>query len=100
MLCDHFITVEEAISDLLPLTAPYIPYKARYIGYKQTDIKKIYATPPQSKYQEMMRKRIMSSNEPDGVLNHICRSHNPVDMICFAMLGQGQKYINTMAKKN
>ena len=41
-----------------------------------------------------MRKRIMSSNEPDGVLNHICRSHNPIDMICFAMLGQGQKYIN------
>jgi DNA (cytosine-5)-methyltransferase 1 len=27
-------------------------------------------------------------------MNHLCRAHNPVDMICFAMLGQGQKYID------
>ena len=94
MLCDHFVTVEEAISDLLPLTAPYIPYRGKNTGYKQTDFKKCYATLPKSEYQKIMRKRIMSSNEPDGVLNHICRSHNPIDMICFAMLGQGQKYIN------
>ncbi|MBD2465603.1 DNA cytosine methyltransferase [Oscillatoria sp. FACHB-1407] len=88
------ISVEEAISDLLPLTPPYIPLKEKSSGPKQLDTKKPYRCAPQSSYQELMRKEVAKLKEPDGVMNHICRAHNPVDMICFAMLGQGKKYLD------
>lgn len=96
--CDSPVTVGEAISDLLPLTPPYIPLKVKSSGPKQTDTEKPYASVPQSAYQVRMRRNISTGYEPDGVLNHICRSHNPVDMICFAMLGQGQKYTDLPEK--
>ena len=88
------VTVEEAISDLIPLTPPYIPLKEKSSGPKQFDVKKPYRCLPQSEYQKIMRREIGKLKEPDGVMNHICRAHNPVDMICFAMLGQGGKYLD------
>jgi DNA (cytosine-5)-methyltransferase 1 len=86
------VSVREAISDLIPLTPPYLPLKTKTSGIPQEDIKKPYLTPPESIYQKKMRKEIAKTPEPDGVMNHICRSHNPVDMICFAMLAPGGKY--------
>jgi len=86
------VSVGEAISDLIPLTPPYLPLKSKSSGPCQEDIKKPYLVTPQSKYQKRMRKEITKMSEPDGVMNHICRAHNPVDLICFAMLNQGGKY--------
>lgn len=88
------ITVGEAISDLLPLTPPYLPFRSKTSGVPQKDIKKPYRLTPQSKYQEKMRRKITKIPETDRVMNHICRSHNPLDMICFAMLPQEGKYID------
>lgn len=86
------ISVGEAISDLIPLTPPYIRLSEKSSGPKQTDMKQPYLCLPESSYQEEMRREISRRPEPDGVMNHICRSHNPVDMICFAMLSPGGKY--------
>jgi DNA (cytosine-5)-methyltransferase 1 len=88
------VTVSEAISDLIPLTPPYIPLKEKTTGLKQTDFKQPYLSPPRSDYQIKMRKKIRQKKEPDGVMNHICRSHNPVDLICFAMLSSGGTYLD------
>jgi DNA (cytosine-5)-methyltransferase 1 len=88
------VSVGEAISDLIPLTPPYIPLKEKSSGLKQIDIKKPYLLQPESSYQIKMRKKIRQKKEPDGVMNHICRSHNPVDLICFAMLTPGGKYMD------
>jgi len=88
------ITVGEAISDLIPLTPPYIPLKRKSSGPKQRDLAKPYLSTPQSDYQKTMRKKNEKSSHYLGVMNHLCRAHNPVDMICFAMLGQGQKYVD------
>ncbi|MEH1855047.1 MAG: DNA cytosine methyltransferase [Nostoc sp.] len=86
------VSVGEAISDLMSLTAPYLPLKSKSSGLHQEDTKKPYLTRPESNYQKKMRKEITKMPEPDGVMNHICRSHNPLDIICFAMLSQGGKY--------
>jgi DNA (cytosine-5)-methyltransferase 1 len=88
------VSVSEAISDLIPLTPPYIPLKDKSTGLKQIDIKQPYLSQPKSDYQIKMRKKIRQGKEPDGVMNHICRSHNPVDLICFAMLTPGGKYLD------
>jgi DNA (cytosine-5)-methyltransferase 1 len=88
------ISVGEAISDLIPLTPPYISLREKSSGPQQTDVIKPYLSPPQSEYQRKMRKKITKREAPDGVMNHICRSHNPVDLICFAMLTPGGKYLD------
>jgi DNA (cytosine-5)-methyltransferase 1 len=90
----RLVSVGEAISDLIPLTPPYIPLKEKSSGPKQTDTPKPYFSQPQSSYQRKMREKIMKGAELDMIENHICRSHNPVDMICFAMLKPGGKYVN------
>ncbi|BAZ27269.1 C-5 cytosine-specific DNA methylase [Kalymmatonema gypsitolerans NIES-4073] len=92
------VSVGEAISDLIPLTPPYLPLKSKNSGLPQEDTKKFYLTPPQSSYQKKMRREITRMPQPDGVMNHICRSHNPVDIICFAMLAQGGKYTDLPEK--
>jgi DNA (cytosine-5)-methyltransferase 1 len=101
------ITVEEAISDLIPLHPPsrYIPLISLYMRYlslneriigaagqKQEDNKKPYLCSPQSGYQKKMRQSLDRKEEIEGVWNHICRSHNPVDLVCFAMIPPGGKY--------
>ena len=85
------VSVGNAIGDLKPLIPPYRPLGTKSIS-RQIDSEKPYLSLPQSEYQEKMRKKITESEEPDAVMNHICRSHNPVDLICFAMLSQGGKY--------
>jgi len=80
------VSVGNAIGDLIPLTPPYRPLGTKSIS-QQIDSEKPYLSLPQSEYQEKMRK-----TDADAVMNHICRSHNPVDLICFAMLSQGGKY--------
>ncbi len=86
------VSVGEAISDLIPLTPPYLPFHSKSSGLHQVDTKKHYLVPPESRYQKKMRREITKMPSPDSVMNHICRSHNPIDMICFAMLAQGGKY--------
>jgi len=80
------VSVGNAIGDLIPLRPPYRPLGTKSIS-RQIDSEKPYLSLPQSEYQEKMRKM-----DADAVMNHICRSHNPVDLICFAMLSQGGKY--------
>lgn len=43
-----------------------------------------------SKYQEKMRIRMPLRGE--GVMNHICRSHNDLDLSIFQIMPQGGKY--------
>ncbi|HEY9804547.1 MAG TPA: DNA cytosine methyltransferase [Leptolyngbyaceae cyanobacterium] len=103
----EIVTVEEAISDLTPLypVSRYIPLISLYVksltsngkvfglaGDKQKDNQKPYHCPPQSEYQKKMRKGLTAKAELDGVWNHMCRSHNPVDLVCFAMIRPGGKY--------
>ncbi|MFW9257663.1 DNA cytosine methyltransferase [Nostoc sp. CALU 546] len=102
-------SVEEAISDLLPLypSSRYTPLISLYMRYlalngkatglageKQNDRKKPYFCPPQSEYQKKMRKNLVQEEDMEGVWNHFCRSHNPVDLVCFAMIPPGGKYMN------
>ncbi len=87
-------SVRDAISDLIPLTPPYIPLRDKISGPKQTDFKKPYRCLPESEYQRIMRRGNDSHDGLDYVMNHICRAHNPIDIICFAMLGQGKKYMD------
>ncbi|MHC5819942.1 MAG: DNA cytosine methyltransferase [Nostoc sp.] len=101
------VSVEEAISDLIPLHplsryTPLISLYVRYLslkgkivglaGEKQKDNRKPYLYSPQSEYQKKMRKSLTTEEELEGVWNHICRSHNPVDLVCFAMIPPGGKY--------
>jgi DNA (cytosine-5)-methyltransferase 1 len=92
VLTEKRISVGEAIGDLIPLTPPYISLKSKSTGLKQIDTPKPYFSPPQGEYQKRMREKINQEEEQNVVRNHLCRSHNPVDMICFAMLSQGGKY--------
>lgn len=91
--CEQYVSVGEAIADLLPLTPPYLPY-LRSKTVSQVDVPKPYRCLPQTEYQKKMREQISKSDEPDMVLNHICRSHNALDLICFAMLSPGGKYLD------
>jgi DNA (cytosine-5)-methyltransferase 1 len=102
-LTEKPVSVMEAIGDLISLTPPSLSVlKPKNSGSHRQDEFKPYLSLPQSKYQQKMRaKRYPSSidskikqapDDLDGVMNHICRSHNPVDLICFAMLAPGGKY--------
>ena len=92
VLREKQISVGDALGDLIPLTPPYISLKIKSTGLKQIDTPKPYLSPPQGEYQKRMREKINQEEEQNVVRNHLCRSHNPVDMICFAMLSQGGKY--------
>jgi DNA (cytosine-5)-methyltransferase 1 len=85
----HPISVGEAIYDLPNLEPFVMPLKAKSSGQKQKDAECPYKCPPQSPYQERMRKH---KKESEGVWNHLCRSHNDKDIMIFAMLDQGGKY--------
>lgn len=91
--CDKYVSVGEAIADLLPLTPPYLP-SLRSKTVFQVDVPKPYRCLPQTEYQQKMREQISKKDGPDMVLNHICRSHNALDLICFAMLSPGGKYLD------
>ncbi|MEH2183037.1 DNA cytosine methyltransferase [Nostoc sp.] len=101
------VSVGEAISDLIPLKpltryTPLISLYIRYLslgermigfaGEKQRDIRKSYLCDPESEYQKKMRKGLTVEEQLEGVWNHICRSHNPVDIVSFAMIQPGGKY--------
>lgn len=101
------VSVREAISDLIPLkpSSTYTPLISLYIRYlslggkmvgigggKQSDIRKPYLCTPESEYQKKMREYLTDEDELEGVWNHICRAHNPVDIVCFAMIPEGGKY--------
>lgn len=101
------VSVGEAISDLVPLKPPsrYIPLISLYVRYlslgermvgmpgdKQPDTRKPYFCYPESDYQKKMREGLTEEEKIQGLWNHICRSHNPVDLVCFAMLPPGGKY--------
>lgn len=99
----RIVTIEEAISDLIPLTPQPVPIRPRYQNYtsalktrfyanKKIDTPQPYLSKPKSSYQQKMREVISRKPEVDSVLNHICRSHNPQDIICFSLLRQGGKY--------
>lgn len=83
------ISVGEAIYDLPELEPFVMPLKKKSSGPKQKDTECAYKCPPESPYQEKMRKR---KKEGEGVWNHLCRSHNDKDIMIFEMLEQGGKY--------
>lgn len=84
-----FVSVGQAIQDL-PEVEPVInPLGARKNNQKPSDKNQKYRFSPQSEYQGKMRK---NKTDEDGVLNHICRSHNDKDIEIFKYLKQGGKY--------
>lgn len=83
------VTVGEAIEDLAELQALSIALKRTSSGPKQIDLEKPYSCPAQSEYQKRMRR---NKKIGEGVMNHICRSHNEKDLAIFKMLPQGGKY--------
>jgi len=84
-----FVSVGQAIQDLPDVEPVINPLGARKNNQKPSDKNQKYRFPPQSEYQAKMRKN--KTNE-DGVLNHICRSHNDKDIEIFKYLKQGEKY--------
>jgi DNA (cytosine-5)-methyltransferase 1 len=89
------ISVGEAICDLPDLRPFVMPLKAKSTGPKQKDAEFPYKCPPQSPYQEKMRRRM---KEGEGVRNHLCRSHNDKDILIFESLAQGKKYLDVPEK--
>jgi DNA (cytosine-5)-methyltransferase 1 len=84
-----FVSVGQAIQDL-PEVEPVInSLGARKNNQKPSDKNQKYRFSPQSEYQAKMRK---NKTDEDGVLNHICRSHNDKDIEIFKYLKQGEKY--------
>lgn len=83
------VSVGEAICDLPTLEPFVMPLQTKSSGPKQKDFECPYQCPPQSPYQEVMRRR---KKEGEGVWNHLCRSHNDQDIMIFEMLKQGEKY--------
>jgi DNA (cytosine-5)-methyltransferase 1 len=86
---NDFVSVGEAILDLPDLEPVINRLGAKTNNQKPSDQTRKYRCPPQLKYQEKMRK---NKTDEDGVLNHICRSHNDKDIEIFKILKQGGKY--------
>jgi DNA (cytosine-5)-methyltransferase 1 len=84
-----FVSVGQAIQDLPDVEPVINPLGARKNSRKPSDKNQKYRFPPQSEYQGKMRK---NKTDEDGVLNHICRSHNDKDIEIFKYLKQGEKY--------
>jgi DNA (cytosine-5)-methyltransferase 1 len=85
----EYISVGQAISDLPDLEAISVPLGNRSGRPKQIDNEKYYLCNPASSYQHKMR---IHKQENEGVLNHICRSHNDLDLEIFGLMKQGDLY--------
>ncbi len=85
----EYISVGQAISDLPELQPICMPLGNRKGRPKQIDEEKPYLCAPSNPYQKKMRKRKKRNN---GVLNHICRSHNDLDLQIFGVMKQGDLY--------
>ena len=85
----NYASVGDAISDLPSLQAISKPLGSRGGISKQIDAEKSYACEPHTSYQEKMRSQ---KKRDEGVLNHICRSHNDLDLEIFELMKQGDLY--------
>lgn len=85
------VSVGDAIGDLPELEPISMPLRKKMSGPKQKDCEKAYLDPPQSDYQQKMRRK---KKEGEGIMNHICRAHNEKDLTIFEMLPQGGKYMD------
>ncbi|PZU97964.1 MAG: DNA (cytosine-5-)-methyltransferase [Pseudanabaena sp.] len=85
----EYVSVGQAISDLPELKPICLPLGNRKGRPKQIDYEKPYLCAPSNPYQQKMRKRKERNN---GVLNHICRSHNDLDLQIFGVMKQGDLY--------
>ncbi|WP_156815539.1 DNA cytosine methyltransferase [Pseudanabaena sp. PCC 6802] len=87
----QYVSVGQAIGDLPELEPAVIPLKKKNSGPRQwdTENEQPYLCEPQSRYQRNMRQGI---NDGQGVLNHICRAHNEVDLEIFGWMDQGEQY--------
>jgi len=84
-----YVSVSEAISDLPNLQPISMPLGSRCSRSKQVDNEKPYFCEPSTSYQEKMRN---NKKADEGVLNHICRSHNDLDLKIFSLMKQGDLY--------
>ena len=85
----EYVSVGQAISDLPDLEPISMPLGNRSGRPKQIDIEKPYICKPSNSYQEKMRQ---SKQKNEGILNHICRSHNDLDLQIFGVMKQGDLY--------
>jgi DNA (cytosine-5)-methyltransferase 1 len=85
----EYVSVGQAISDLPEIQPISMPLGNRSGRPKQIDNEKPYLCKPDSPYQKKMRK---GKNGNKGVLNHICRSHNDLDLQIFEVMKQGDLY--------
>ena len=85
----EYVSVGQAISDLPELNPICMPLGNRRGRPKQIDDEKPYLFAPSNPYQQKMRKW---KKRNDGVLNHICRSHNDLDLQIFGVMKQGDLY--------
>ncbi|PZO44186.1 MAG: DNA (cytosine-5-)-methyltransferase [Pseudanabaena frigida] len=84
----EYVSVGQAISDLPELKPICMPLGNRKGRPKQIDEEKPYICEPSNPYQKKMRER----QERNGILNHICRSHNDLDLQIFGIMKQGDLY--------
>lgn len=85
----EYVSVGQAISDLPELQPICMPLGKKSGRPKQIDDEKPYLYSPRNPYQKKMRKR---NKRNTGVLNHICRSHNDLDLQIFGVMKQGDLY--------
>lgn len=85
----EYVSVGQAISDLPDLKPISMPLGNRRGRPKQIDIEKPYICEPSNSYQKKMR---LAKQKDEGILNHICRSHNDLDLQIFGVMKQGDLY--------
>jgi DNA (cytosine-5)-methyltransferase 1 len=86
----QYVSVGQAIGDLPELQPAVIPLRRKSTGPRQLDTEneQPYLRDPLSPYQQKMRRGIQGR----GVLNHICRAHNEIDLEIFNFMDQGEQY--------
>jgi DNA (cytosine-5)-methyltransferase 1 len=85
----EYVSVGQAISDLPALDPICMPLGNRSGRAKQVDSERHYVCEPSNPYQKKMRK---AKKKDQGVINHICRSHNELDLHIFGVMKQGDLY--------
>jgi len=85
----EYVSVGQAISDLPALEPISMPLGHRGGRSKQIDSEISYLNKPSNAYQEKMRQ---AKKKNEGILNHICRSHNDLDLKIFGVMKQGDLY--------